>query len=156
MILIGYDGSDHAQAAIRHAGELFADRRVTILTVWRRAEQTLARSTGGRAQMAGLGYTEETDRATQHQAEREAAEGARLATTVGLEAEPQACPEELNVAKTILAQASKLEASAIVLGSRGHGRVKSLVLGSVSHAVLEHARRPVLTVPSPEPGGSGL
>lgn len=37
-----------------------------------------------------------------------------------------------------------------MLGSRGLTGVKSLLLGSVSHAVLQHADRPVMVVPSPE------
>jgi nucleotide-binding universal stress UspA family protein len=37
-----------------------------------------------------------------------------------------------------------------VLGTRGLTGVKSLLLGSVSHAVLQHADRPVIIVPSPE------
>jgi len=37
----------------------------------------------------------------------------------------------------------------IVLGTRGLGGVKSLMLGSVSGAVAHHARRAVLVIPSP-------
>ena len=37
----------------------------------------------------------------------------------------------------------------IVVDSRGRRGVRSVLLGSVSHAVLHHARRPVLVIPSP-------
>ena len=56
----------------------------------------------------------------------------------------------LTIAATILAEADDVGASAIVLGSRGLTGMKSLPLGSVSHAVLQHAERPVIIVPSPE------
>jgi nucleotide-binding universal stress UspA family protein len=36
------------------------------------------------------------------------------------------------------------------MGTRGLTGVKSLLLGSVSHAVLQHADRAVVVVPSPE------
>jgi nucleotide-binding universal stress UspA family protein len=61
-----------------------------------------------------------------------------------------------------LARALELldDAETIVVGTRGRSGIKSMLLGSVSHAVLQHADRPVLVVPSEpvaaEPrGGNG-
>ena len=63
-----------------------------------------------------------------------------------------ACKVELLVgdpANEIVALADTLESGLIVLGCRGLGVVKSALLGSVSHTVLAHTKRPVLIVRSP-------
>ncbi len=49
-------------------------------------------------------------------------------------------------AKEIVAAAKKKEADLVVIGSRGFGRLKGLVLGSVAQKVLGHAPCPVLVV----------
>lgn len=46
----------------------------------------------------------------------------------------------------ILAVAEAKKADLIVVGSRGRGGIASAVLGSVSHGVLNRAKRPVLVV----------
>ena len=46
--------------------------------------------------------------------------------------------------------ADELDAALIVLGARGLSRVESMLLGSVSAAVLVHAKRPVLVIPRHE------
>ena len=48
--------------------------------------------------------------------------------------------------KQILRVAREIDADLIVVGSRGLGRMKSAVLGSTSHDVLENSDRPVLVV----------
>lgn len=54
------------------------------------------------------------------------------------------------IARTLLAQAEKLGADVIVVGSHGHGALFDLLAGSVSAAVIRKADRPVLVVPSKE------
>jgi nucleotide-binding universal stress UspA family protein len=48
--------------------------------------------------------------------------------------------------KTILELADRQDAGAIVMGSRGLTGVRSMLLGSVSSAVAEHANRPTLII----------
>ena len=48
--------------------------------------------------------------------------------------------------------ADEVDASVIVLGSRGLIGARELLAGSVSHDVAEHAGRPVLIVPPPKAG----
>ena len=48
---------------------------------------------------------------------------------------------------TIVAEAERIDASTIVVGSHGHSKLREVLLGSVSHGVLRHAGRPVVVVP---------
>lgn len=51
-----------------------------------------------------------------------------------------------NPAQAILRAAESAGFDVIIIGSRGLGGVKGLLLGSVSHAVVQHASVPVLVV----------
>ncbi len=156
MILLCYDGSEDAKAAIAHAATLLRGEPVTVLTVWEPFALLLSWSFSGLAPPSGLGPAaglenmEEIDARSAEEAERHAAEGARLAREAGLQAEPRACPRQSSIAATIFAEAESCSAAAIVIGSRGLSRFKSLMLGSVSNAVIQRADRPVILVPSPE------
>jgi nucleotide-binding universal stress UspA family protein len=91
-----------------------------------------------------------TDRLQHDHAADTAGQGAELARSLGAEAEPYPVADDVDAAETITAQADRLDAAVIVVGSRGLGRVKSRLLGSTSHGVLRHTRRPVIVVRAPE------
>ena len=50
-------------------------------------------------------------------------------------------------AETILREADKLSADAILMGARAHGAVHKFFVGSTSQEVLRHSTRPVLLIP---------
>jgi nucleotide-binding universal stress UspA family protein len=49
--------------------------------------------------------------------------------------------------ETIVAEADRIGAATIVVGSHGHSKLHKLLVGSVSEGVLRHAARPVVVVP---------
>jgi nucleotide-binding universal stress UspA family protein len=98
--------------------------------------------------VAALNF-EEIDESSERTARERAAEGVGYARQAGLDAEARVAERGATIWETILNQAEQVEASLIVLGSRGLTGIKSILLGSVSQAVLQHADRPVMIVPSP-------
>lgn len=50
--------------------------------------------------------------------------------------------------ETVLAEAVRLDADLLVIGSHGHGAVYDLLVGSVSEGLVRRADRPVLVVPA--------
>jgi nucleotide-binding universal stress UspA family protein len=149
MILACYDGSADAQAAIDHAARLMPGAEMTVLTVWEPFQLALSR-TGGMGMGMGTSYPDngDIDAAIEQAAQARATEGAERATAAGLVAEPRIAVRDDGVAGAILAIADELDADAVVVGTRGHTGLRSLLLGSVSHAVLQHANRSVIVVPS--------
>ena len=144
-ILIAYDGSEDARHAIAEAGALLGGSHATVVYV-RRPIESVAAHLEGHPVLEDVDAIEEADRDV---AERLAAEGAQLARDAGLAAEPRVATAIDAVADTIIAAADETAAAVIVLGSRGRRGLKSLLIGSVSHHVVHHARRPVLILPSP-------
>jgi nucleotide-binding universal stress UspA family protein len=150
MILICYDGSPDAKAAIDHGGKLLRGRPATVLTVWQPFVEVLLHAYAGFGAFAGMVDQEAIDEATRKHAEQLAQEGAQLARDAGMDAQPLTVSQETTTFEAILAQADALDADAILMGSRGLTGLKSILLGSVSHGVVHHADRTVIVVPSPD------
>ena len=149
MILIAYDGSDDAKVAIEQAGHLMPGQPAVVVTVWEPYIQLLTRYPAPGALLIG-DDSGKIDESSREAAQDKAEEGAGLARRHGLEASSRAVAREDSVAETLLCEADRSNASAIVSGSRGLSGLSSLFLGSVSHALLQHADRAVIVVPSPK------
>jgi nucleotide-binding universal stress UspA family protein len=153
-VVVGFDGSDESESAVGEAAALFRDRTLVVVCVW---EPALALAmTRAPDDLSGLSSTApdpETmaaiDGVQRDRSTDTAAAGAELARTLGATVEPHPVPEVLNIAETIAGVADQRDAAAIVVGSRGLGRVKATLLGSTSQGLLRHTRRPVLVVRAP-------
>lgn len=147
-VLLAYDGSDAAKAAIAEAGRLLGGRQAIAVSVWQSAAAAAPASVIGiPAGVARQAY-EELDREAEQQAHALAEEGAGLARDAGLDASPRPAVGDVNTWSTILEVADEEDVLTIVVGSRGRSNVRAALLGSVSHGVVHHARQPVLVVRS--------
>ena len=149
-VLIGYDGSEVARAAVRHAAELFAGRPAVLATVW---EPGLAAVPVGLPDSIGVGSlppdpatVEAVDRLQREHASTVAGDGAEFARSLGLAAEPHAVPDELDVADTLIDIARERGAAVVVVGSHGISGLRSRLLGSVSRKLIQHCDLPVLVI----------
>lgn len=143
--LLCFDGSEDAARAIASAGRLLGPRPAVVLTVWEpvRAWEPWDPATVLSAPLERLiAQSQGVDEIAADIARENVERGVALAAAAGFDAVPrvgQGKPWE-----TICAVADELGAEPIVIGSRGLGRARSALLGSVSHAVITHSARPVL------------
>ena len=86
--------------------------------------------------------TKEVDRAIREQAERNLGAAAETLAATGLPVKTVSVTGRAG--DTIVSIAEQLDAQLIVVGSRGHGTLETMLLGSVSSEVIDHAHVPVL------------
>jgi nucleotide-binding universal stress UspA family protein len=146
-ILIAYDGSGDAKAAIESAGALFPGRRAVVLSAWHSlAASAPASLLAIPAAVAAKAYAD-LDNEAERQAVAQAEQGAAEARAAGLDARGRG---ELCIGQVwtaIVNAAEEEDAAAIVVGSRGRSGVTAAVMGSVSSGVAHHASRPVVVNP---------
>ena len=94
---------------------------------------------------------EEVDRVAREHASTVAADGAEFARSLGLVAEPQAVPDEVDVADTLIGIARERGAAVVVAGSHGISGLRTRLLGSVSRKLIEHCDRPILVIRDDSP-----
>ncbi|MDH3472386.1 MAG: universal stress protein [Rhodospirillales bacterium] len=142
-ILCAVDGSDHSLKAANLASQMaqLGDAQLTFLTVTKELKMTdeLKRymeieHLAGEPQYVLDDYTEKVI--------QEAKEAARAAGLSNVKAEAKTGQP----ARVIVSMADRGGYDVIVLGSRGHGDLEGLLLGSVSHKVANLAKCTVITV----------
>jgi len=135
VLILGYDGSDCANAELDEATDL-------------------AKSLGDRI-VVGFGYGpggpgEEfiaTRDMIRQVGERVTAEGRERASSQGVEVDVELVDERPTEA--LLSLAEKHDARAIVVGTYGEHPIRGALLGSVPNKLLHLSKRPVFVVPAP-------
>ena len=141
-IVVGVDGSEHAAAALRFAVEEARLRKATLVAVHAWSYVPLAPIQTGYDTMELPPTFVADDLEREEQAARTLLDEALSSVPAGIEVERQVVGGPADDA--ILDQAAG--AALIVVGSHGHGRLASALLGSVSSRVIEHAPCPVVVV----------
>jgi nucleotide-binding universal stress UspA family protein len=134
-LIVGYDGSDYAKAALDVAIEIAAGLGDTLV---------IAYAEGPPDSIRGEEYREHR-RALHEIGERVTGEALDRARAAGVEAEVALVPEKPVSALVDLAEARA--ARMIVVGSRGEGMLAGAFLGAVAYRLLHHSSFPVLVVP---------
>lgn len=140
-------GNETTRPMIKDIVPLLGDRPLIVLRVWRSAEYTIATATTAMIGAATVDYVA-LDSAIEQEAEEDAAGGAEYARSLGAQATSEAVCADGPVWKTIIERAKAHDAQAIATGTRGRGEFESAVLGSTSHALLQHSAIPVIVVRS--------
>jgi nucleotide-binding universal stress UspA family protein len=143
-VLFCYDGSDGSKTALTTAAELIKPGDAVVLVVWTRAAVQLARAGSFLVAVPNEGEIDEEEEAI---AQKLAEEGAAGARRRGYNTSARTVEATESVTKTIDEIAQEIDAGLVVCGQRGRGPIGSALLGSVSHALAAHTKRPVLIAP---------
>jgi nucleotide-binding universal stress UspA family protein len=136
VIIVGTDGSPGSIEALRWAlrQAQATGAEVRVLLAWE-----VATTLGNLSEMTEVDWADIARTAIDEAAAAEPG----LTAPISTEAVP-------GHPSNILVEASK-DADLLVVGCRGHGRVREMMLGSVSNHCTHHAHCPVVVVRSPAP-----
>jgi nucleotide-binding universal stress UspA family protein len=122
---------------------LFPDHEALVLTVWQPISGlgSFAWDDGSTVNLADVDHIAADDGC------RVAEQGLQIARGAGMLAKCAAVEASGSVWETIVAVADRHRPAVIVMGSRGLSSLRSILVGSVSSAVVHHAHRPTLVIP---------
>ncbi len=145
--LICYDGSSSAKRALSVAASAMDGTPAVLVHVWNPSERVLADSFGITEHDAGPSF-QQLEEVVQRRAAEVLADGEALAERLGFAVTSRQEINRSSVWQTILNVADEIDANVIVIGTHGSTAVQDSLLGSVSNALIHHAHRAVLVVPS--------
>jgi nucleotide-binding universal stress UspA family protein len=136
-VIVGYDGSECAKAALRVGMELARAYGEKVVIAFAYDLNPVA------------GEIHDYHAAVRELAQRQLTDALAVAADAH-EEDVEAVIVEKKPAAALVALAEERDARLIVVGTRGDGLVKGVLLGSTPHKLLHLSDRPVLVVPAPE------
>lgn len=138
-IVVGFDASDGAFAALELTARLFPGSSVIIASTWEPIPAWVLSPPP-----AGQSWSESLDDHVRAQAEHHASIGVEHARALGLTAELAVLTGNHGVAGELAALAVDRSARALCVGTRTRSRFQATSLGSTTHASIADATLPVL------------
>jgi nucleotide-binding universal stress UspA family protein len=142
-IVVGVDGSDHSNAAVQWAARMAKGMNSEVIAVFA-ISPPMNFDTGFSAPNIPVQFDEEWRLGMKKEFDevwckplRDA--GVRYRTMVG----------DGRAASVLVSTADDTDADLVLVGRRGRGGVAALLLGSVSHELVLHCKRPVLVISGP-------
>ncbi len=135
-VIVGYDGSDCAKAALRAALDVAKAYGDPVTVAFAFDIEPVA------------GEVHDYEQALKELASKRIAEATQLASTEG--AEVLGAVLERAPAPGLVELANQQDARLIVVGTHGESPLRGALVGSTAHKLLHLSDRPVLVVPKPE------
>ncbi|MFB9185489.1 universal stress protein [Dactylosporangium sucinum] len=155
-VIIGYDGSEAAERAIRESAGLLGSHPALVVTVWepgRAFEAATLPIMGFDIAPVAVDFraATEAEHRLREAMQQTAQRGAQLARESGYtSAQGLAVADDLSVADTLLRVAEEHNAPGLVVGRHGHRRLTEALLGSTSTRLVHKSTRPVVVCPAPD------
>jgi nucleotide-binding universal stress UspA family protein len=146
VVAAAYDGSDESRLALAAAEDLArrAGARLRVLSVW----QSLMPA------YLGTGFVYASTELEEDSLELRRREVADVVAALPADLHPEGDVRTGDPGATLI-EACRDDVDALFMGSRGYGPAKSVLVGSVSRYVVDHAGCPVIVVPSSARPGTG-
>ena len=141
------DQSAASEAAFNHLREIALHFKARVSLFF--ADEFLVMSTLGAFNLPSAETLDEIEQSIQHSAHNHLRKLRQKLLSDGISCETVI--ERGHPGQLIVDQSRHLGCDLIVMGSRGHGAIRSVLLGSVSNYVLHHSHIPVMLVPMYQP-----
>jgi nucleotide-binding universal stress UspA family protein len=142
-VIVCYDGSRASVEALDYTVAVLPSAPVIVVTVWREITEEMLAS----GAVPPAGDPVEVNVQTRRAAKEAADAGAKRARAAGLDAEPRVVKAVGSIWRAIEAVAHERDALLIVCGTARSG-LKTVMPGDVAVALVLHASKPVLVVPT--------